>query len=299
MERFSQLELGLLEVRQERLKYHAPTLLAVRPTGTATVRVTSEACPQDCAHCGGHYLKAMKPLLEVAQRESSPWKSLLISGACDGAGVVPILPHLATIKTLRKKYKLNLHPGYVQSLEAAQQLAEVASVFSCDFVGDESTLRKIYGLNYSVAEALDSLLLLSRFRRVVPHLCLGLSEEPGLSSELNAVKLLEKAGFRELVVLIFIPTKGTRLADRQPPQPSEVAEFFATLGRDYPQLRVTLGCMRPAGRYRQEVDRYAVLAGVNAIVQPTPGALQLAEYLGMLQEDFWQCCVLYGDGDAD
>jgi len=299
VERLSQFELDLLKVREERLKYHAPTLLAVRPTGTATVRVTAADCPQDCAHCGGYYLKAMKPLSEVAEQEAAPWTSLLISGACDGAGVVPIQPHLATLKTLSKKYRLNLHPGYIRDPEAARQLAEIASVFSCDFIGDEAALRQVYGLNYSVGEVLDSLLLLAKFRRVVPHLCLGLSDEPGLRSELAAVKLLVEAGFRELVVLIFIPTRGTRLAERQPPPATEVAKFFASLGRNYPQLRVTLGCMRPAGKYRQEVDRYAVLAGINAIVQPTPGALQLADYLGMLQQDYWQCCVLYGDADAD
>jgi uncharacterized radical SAM superfamily protein len=50
--------------------------------------------------------------------------------------------------------------------------------------------------------------------------------------------------------------------------------------------------MRPGGRYREEVDRWAVRLGVNAIVNPAPAAIREAEELGLAVERRWECCVL-------
>ncbi|MBO8125614.1 MAG: radical SAM protein [Firmicutes bacterium] len=284
----------------EKEQDQSPRIIAVLPVRTGAVRVTGVNCPLNCAHCGGHYLKGMKPLSEVvAGAARRPrWQSLLVSGACNPGGEVPLASHLKELRQLAKSYRLNLHTGYVADETVAQRLAEVATVFSCDFVGDEATLAEVYGLPYSVHQYLASLKLLQRYGRVVPHICLGLSETR-LASETHAVRLLVEAGFSEIVFLIFRPTRGTCWAGKSPPAPEEVAAFLARIREDYPQLWLTLGCMRPGGGYRQEVDSYAVTAGINAIVQPAPAALASAQKQGIEVSTFFECCSFWGGLDAD
>lgn len=269
----------LTAARRERGRYHPPLLTTIRPVLTRAVRVTGTECVLNCPHCGGHYLAAMRPLEELGGQADGDIKSLLVSGACNLRGQVPIMEELPTVQALAKRYRLNLHPGLVEDREVAAALGQVARVFSADFTGEERSLK--------------SILLLREYGRVVPHICLGLSFT-GLVQEREAVTGLVQAGFEEIVFIIFIPTRGTEYQDRKPPEPEEVAAFLAWVGQEYPQLVTTLGCMRPGGRYRELVDTYAVLAGVNAIVQPHPKAADEAVGLGLDLDPFWECCSLRG-----
>jgi uncharacterized radical SAM superfamily protein len=53
-----------------------------------------------------------------------------------------------------------------------------------------------------------------------------------------------------------------------------------------------VGCMRPKGRYRDELDPLAVEAGVNVVVSPSRPARQRAEQLGLVQHRMRECCIL-------
>lgn len=239
----------------------------------------------------------MLPLGQMLPEPGAKWSSFLISGACDDQGQVPLVMELARLTQLAQYYPLNLHTGYVADDVVAAALGRVATVFSCDFVGTNQVAQEVYGLPYSVDQYLTALLRLKKYGRVVPHVCLGLAGT-ALSSERQAVHLLVEAGFEEVVFLIFRPTPGTRYQDRQPPSPEEVAQFWVEIGATYPQLSITLGCMRPSGRYRKELDTYAVLAGVNAIVQPAPSAIQVATELNLRQSLFTECCSFRGESSA-
>ena len=65
------------------------------PHHTKSISVTGNQCEQDCAHCGGHYLKAMLP---ISAMEASSATSFLISGGCKADGTVPIGEHVDQLK---------------------------------------------------------------------------------------------------------------------------------------------------------------------------------------------------------
>ncbi len=59
--------------------------------------------------------------------------------------------------------------------------------------------------------------------------------------------------------------------------------------RDKP---LAMGCMRPGGLYRVELDCLAVRAGLNGIVNPAPAAVRLARQFGLEVLRGEECCVL-------
>ena len=95
-----------------------------------------------------------------------------------------------------------------------------------------------------------------------------------------------------LVLLVFIPTQGTRYADRQPLPVPVVAELLAEARIRFSDVPLFLGCMRPKGRYRAEIDPLAVKAGVNVLVGPARSAREAAVGLGLRVLESRECCVL-------
>lgn len=268
------------------------------PRRTVAVSVTGGACALNCAHCGGHYLRGMVPLAALAGSERAAGRaaSYLISGGCDPRGRVPVAEHLDQIRALRTRGgpegrapRLNLHVGLV-SEDEARIIGQVADCVSFDFVADAGVIRDVYGLNRAPADYLESYLALRRHTRVLPHICVGLGGVPG--AELRALELLRQAGAETLVFLVFTPTPGTRHAARPVPPPGEVAAVLSRARLDFPRTPIYLGCMRPGGRHRELVDSLAVRAGVNAIVNPAPRAVETARGLGLEVDRGEECCVL-------
>lgn len=271
-------------------------LTCVTPKATRAVSVTGPACSLGCAHCGGHYLKAMTDFrtadLAGMGRPEGGWakvKSLLVSGGCSPEGQVPLEGDAERLRRLAGKYRLNAHPGLVDDRQA-DAIASWADVVSLDFVSDEATLREVYGLAAGPERYVETLRTLRRRLPVVPHLCLGLRGGV-IGPEYEALARLADEGVDDLVVLVFIPTPGTRYAGRTSPPADEVGRFLATARERLPEARITLGCMRPKGRYREEVDAVAVQAGVDVIVQPAPAARRVAQAEGRPLVSFDECCA--------
>jgi uncharacterized radical SAM superfamily protein len=113
-----------------------------------------------------------------------------------------------------------------------------------------------------------------------------------LGHERYAIRFLRELGVDGLVFLVFVPTPGTRYADRQPPTPAVVADLLAEARLGFPDVPLYLGCMRPKGRYRDELDPLAVRAGINVVVSPSRPARQMAADLGLVTLKSRECCVL-------
>jgi hypothetical protein len=60
----------------------------------------------------------------------------------------------------------------------------------------------------------------------------------------------------------------------------------------FPDVPIYLGCMRPKGSYRNELDSLAVRAGLNVVVSPSRPARDLAVELGLAERKIRECCVL-------
>ncbi len=259
----------------------------VRPSQTLAISLTGICCALQCAHCGGHYLAGMAPA-ETA--DATGKASCLISGGCDGRGKVPVSAHLPRIATLRRGRLLNWHVGLIDEGEM-QAIAPYVDVISFDWVGDDQTIREVYGFNSSAEGYARTYAMLRRYARVVPHLTLGL-RGGRFSGEYVALDRIQAAGADSLVLLVLIPTPGTRYEQCQPPPLAEVANFVRTARRKLPGTSIHLGCMRPGGRYRRQLDTLALHAGVNKIVNPAPSAVQLAEELGLSVRWENECCVI-------
>jgi uncharacterized radical SAM superfamily protein len=280
-------ETRLARAWEVRRAYFADEIVWSYPLDTAVLSLTGAQCALDCAHCGGHYLGGMKPIWQAEPDGSS---SCLISGGCDPTGRVPVTAHLERVRAWRPGRTMNWHVGFVSEAEM-QEIAPLVDVVSFDFVGDEATIEEVYGTGRTVDEYAATYGLLRRYARTLPHMTIGLRGGE-LGHELPALERLQALGVDGLVLLVFMPTPGTRYAGRQPPSPEAAADLLAEARLRFPEAPLYLGCMRPKGPYRDRLDPLAVRAGVNVIVSPSRPARQMAADLGLAARQMRECCVL-------
>ncbi|MGE5485165.1 MAG: radical SAM protein [Ignavibacteriales bacterium] len=282
-----------------------------QPCMTLAVSVTGRECGLRCAHCGGHYLKGMVPagealgLLtggagrgdpagEVGARRGPQgrYSSCLISGGCDPAGKVPVLRDMGLLRGMKSAgLRLNFHTGLVSEPEAAE-IGKWADCASFDLVGDDETVAEVFGVPRGSDDYRRSYEMLRRHVRVVPHICIGL-RGGNISGEYRAVDYL--AGLMnppdQVVFIVFIPTRGTSYENRTPPDPEGVAAVIEMARRSLPGAKLTLGCMRPAGRYRSRTDVLSLAAGADGVVNPSGEARDLARRNGWHVIEKRECCV--------
>jgi len=284
------LETLLERAWQTRVDNFSMTIQFDYPLDTAVISLTGAQCALNCAHCGQHYLQHMIPIWEAAERVAETAPSVLISGGCDPEGRVPVMAHLDKVAALSPGRRLNWHVGLISESEA-KAIAPYVDVISLDFVGDDETIREVYGLDKTVADYVASYQILQRYARVLPHITIGLRGGT-LGHERPALEQLAKLGLDGLVFIVFIPTPGTHYADRQPPAVADVVTILAEARLCFSNKPIYLGCMRPKGHYRAELDLLAVRAGVNKIVSPTRPAVRLAKDLGLSVVRGRECCAL-------
>lgn len=275
------------EAWQVREFVHGGRITFTRPTATLPVSLTGGHCALDCAHCGGHYLQHMRPIEEVTPGAET---SYLISGGCDALGRVPLNGHRAALEGLRAGRRMNWHVG-LSSEADLQPILPYVDVISFDIVGDGETAREVYGLDVDLPDYIATLEMLRRLRPVVPHITIGL-RGGRLSGERAALQALQTLRIEHLILIVFIPTAGTRYAHCPPPDLQEVGALLTEARLALPMARLSLGCMRPLGAYRQALDALAVRAGINAIVNPTRAAERLAAERGLHIAWRDECCAL-------
>jgi uncharacterized radical SAM superfamily protein len=275
------------EAWRVRLANFPPVIGFDYPLRTLCVSLTGAECELDCAHCGGHYLKHMVP---VQQANSEGATSCLVSGGCDHRGRIPVTAQLDAIQRLRPGRIMNWHTGLI-ARDEAEAIAPYVDVASFDFVGDDDTIREVYGLDATIDEYVSAYELLRNYATVVPHITVGL-RGGRISGEYRALDILSGVGVDALTFIVLIPTPGTRYARLEPPSPEEVAELLVEARLRFPNVPIQLGCMRPRGEYRERLDPMAVQAGVNVIVSPSRAAVRLAEELGLEADRGEECCAV-------
>lgn len=267
----------------------------VRPAGTVPISVTGTACSLQCSHCGGRYLEHMKTIDRLDSVISSPEvTSILLSGGCNSDGQVPLVPEIGMVRLkiaeTGRNIKINAHPGVVGE-EEALAIGAFASVVSFDFVLDDATIREAFGGHRTGQDYVNALHNLRKGKaKVVPHVLIGLYKGE-VRGEYEAVEFLAREGIEELIFIVFIPTPRTRWEHLPSPDVDEVLRLIAWARIQNPGMKITLGCMRPKGTYREKLDTNAVRAGVDAIVMPHPKAVIEAQnrQLGVLRKE--ECCA--------
>jgi len=281
-------------------KHYATEDYVNEPQRFATISLTGTACALDCAHCSRHLLEAMyaaptpAKLLALGRRlQAEGCEGMLLSGGADPRGAVPLRPFLPAIARLKGVgLTIIVHTGLADE-ETARGLRDAGidqALF--DVIGDAETVREVYGLPYGPdAYARGLAILREAGLAVAPHVVIGLHFGK-LRGELRALEMIREAGAEMVVLVVLRPLPGTPMAQATPPSAEEVGRVAAVARLLMPDAPLMLGCARPAGPAKVEMERWAVLGGANVVAYPTPETVRLAAELGLETGFVESCCTL-------
>ncbi|MCC0644840.1 MULTISPECIES: radical SAM protein [unclassified Clostridioides] len=262
------------------------------PNQTLALSTTSNKCSLKCAHCNGHYLENMIPIEDYEEKvKSRNITSFLLSGGCSYEGDVPINTHIQTIKELKEQgYRLNAHLGLMDK-ESIIELCKYLDMVSFDLVFDKETIKEVYKMDKSKDDYIKTYNTIRENTEVAPHICIGLKGGK-VKGEYEIIEYLQKNPPNKLTFIVLIPTRGTEYENVEPPKLEEVADVLCEARINLPNTEINLGCMRPRGVYRKELDQLAIMCGVNKIVLPSKSAKNKAIDMNMTITECKECCVL-------
>jgi uncharacterized radical SAM superfamily protein len=265
-----------------------------------TISITGNACALACDHCAMVKLKGMWDLrrhevdlfgLCVKAKERGA-RGVLISGGCDSKGRVPLLKHIPDLIRVRRELDLliRVHPGVVDEATAIG-LGEVGiDGAMMDIIGDADTIREVYHLQSTPEDYEHSLGLLEKHGvPLVPHIVCGLHYGT-LRGEWNALEIIARHPAKLVVLVVLTPLVGTPMADVPLPDLDELGAFFRHARRRLPDTPLMLGCARPLGPVKHEIDRHALQAGFNGLAYPADGSVAVARDLSLEPEFVDACC---------
>ena len=264
-----------------------------------TFSVTGKSCALNCKHCGGKLLETMQPtetpekLLEAAKTlKTHGGVGCLISGGCTPSGSVPLSKFIAVISKMKRELGLTViaHTGIINYPTALVLKKAGVDAALIDILGCDETIKQIFHLNLTTKDYENSLKALNDSGlSFVPHIIVGL-QNGKLQGELQTLKMINKFNPSALVVIAFMPVRGTEMENAEFPSPTNIARVVASARLMFPKTPIALGCMRPKGNIRLETDLLALKAGVDAIAFPSEEAIRYAEEQGYETKFSPYCC---------
>lgn len=268
------------------------------------ISVTGTECALECEHCDKKYLNDMIPILNSADLEKfllehskNRGTGILLSGGCESDGSVPLLNFLDAIKKVKTKTNLiiNAHTGFLNE-ETAKKLAEAnVDIVSFDVNMDEEVIKNIYHLDKDIIEYKRTLNLLKKYNlNVVPHICVGLYYGK-IHNELESIKLVKESEINPslIVIIALIPPKSSKMKF-ETPKPVDIAKVIAAIRFVFPKTEISLGCMRPRGRVKFEIEKWAIKAGITRIEIPSKETLKWVKIFNpsIKFKFFSACCAI-------
>jgi uncharacterized radical SAM superfamily protein len=264
------------------------------------VSITGADCWLGCDHCDGRYLSGMlhvnePPALIRLARELNVKgsKGLLISGGCLPDGTIPLAPYIDAIGEVKRftDLELNIHTGLLDKETAERLVGTGADCFSLDITQDQKVIKGLLHLDLEPKAYADTLehLASSGASRIVPHICVGLPLST-IQGERDSLELVSSHNISALVVLGFVPTRGTPACD-QPPAPTSRILDFITEAREMLSCPILLGCMRP--RRDRTLERRALELGVDGMAAPSRKTVEWTRNAGHHVSVEDRCCALY------
>jgi uncharacterized radical SAM superfamily protein len=314
-ELLSLLDAGALVQKPREARFYAPSFTYYKtsyycssPTHFPTISVTGTGCALNCKHCGGKVLKTMHPtntpekLFELcAELKQNGALGCLVSGGCLPDGSVPLKQFIFTLEKIKRELGLTVfvHTGIIDSVTATALKNAGVDAALIDVIGSNQTIKEVYNLNVTVKDYANSLKALHEAGlNFVPHVIVGL-QGGELKGEFHALKMIASGKPSAIVVIAFMPIRGTAMAAVKPPQPTDIAKVTATARVMFPETPLVLGCMRPKGKHRAETDILALKAGANAIAFPSEEAIKYAEKQGYKLSFSSYCCAqIYVDANV-
>lgn len=290
----------------KKIRFYAPSFMHYKTKhycssqeAFPSISVTGSSCSLRCKHCGGTVLNTMYPaaspekLVKLCRRlKAKGAVGCLISGGCLPNGAVPLEKFADALGKIKRELGLNLvvHTGVI-SHDTAKKLKEAGiDAALIDVIGSDETIRRITELDVSVNHYEQSLQALQDAGVLtVPHVIVGL-QFGKLKGELNALRIISNYEPAAVVVIAFMPIRGTEMEETAPPSPAAIGKVLVAARLIMPSTPLALGCMRPKGAHRAETDALAVNAGFNAIAFPAETSVKLAKSLNYDISFSSQCC---------
>ncbi|MFX1364314.1 MAG: radical SAM protein [Promethearchaeota archaeon] len=293
----------LFDITQEITRKNFNNILKIYiPTNRfPAISITGRECNLQCEHCNKKYLKGMTPILDPHKLERFLFDlskkggvGALISGGNMEDGSVPLLNYLDAIKKVKRETKLiiNSHTGLLNE-KTAKKLADAkVDIVSFDINMDEEVVKNIYHLDIELSEYKRAINLLKRYKlNIVPHICIGL-HYGNLSKELDSIKFIKESNINPslIVIIVLIPPKDSKIKFKIP-KPEDIAKVISILRILFPKTEISLGCMRPRGRAKNEIEKAAIKAGITRIEIPSRDTLiWLREYNSKIQYKYFSAC---------
>ena len=282
------------------LKLHNTSEVKGSMTEFVSVSVTGSACALNCEHCQTKVLDGMVDLPAsklslyetCANLANDGARGVLISGGSDLKGRVPLKEHMKDLKRIREELGMviRVHVG-IPDEETCAALGDIdIDGAMLDIIGDRDTIRDVYHLDRSPDDYEKALELLEKYSvPAIPHIIIGhyFGEMKG---EWNALEMIRRHALKSLVLVILMPISGTPMAGVTPPELSEIGNFFQTARLSMKQTPVMLGCAKPLGPIKYQIDKLAVEAGLNGIAYPADGIVSYSERIGLEPLYINACC---------
>lgn len=292
----------------DEITFHTPGLRGYKTeeytgqevTEFVPISVTGTACALSCEHCKTNVLHGMTDLrrfngslFDLCYSLSARGaRGVLISGGSDKQGRVPLLSHIPNLIRVRKELGLaiRVHPGLPDE-ETCAALGEVGiDGAMIDIIGHRDTIREVYHLDSNPADYENALTWLEQYQvPAVPHIILGLHFGKMLGEE-RALEMIVRHPPKVMVIVVLMSLTGTPMVGVTPPSLEEIGSFFEKARKALPSTPVMLGCARPMGNLKVEIDRLAVNAGLNGIAYPANGIVEYARQAGLRPRFINACC---------
>lgn len=217
----------------------------------------------------------------------------LISGGANETGEVQLGRFLPVLDWAKKTLGLafNIHTG----LPTRKTIKEIAKykpgTVSIDIIGCNETIKEVLGLKRTIKDYVKALSALSTAGiKVTPHIIVGL-HYGRIKGEFKALKMAKLVNPSKLVIIALIPLPNTPFEDVEPPSPQMISKIINIASKVHPNSKLILGCMRPF-KFRDEIDKAAIEAGINGIAIPSVTAIKYAKSKGYNLSWKKHCCGL-------
>jgi len=224
-----------------------------------SISVTGPRCELGCPHCAGRPLAAMLPaetparLCETAGRLADDGAlGFLLSGGCAPDGVLHLDGYLEAIRSIKETtdLKINAHVGFPREQEAIRIARSGIDSFSITYPMSDSIGRGSLLVEDAVARYEEtSAALRGAGAKVIPHALLGLGSR---EEDIRGIEILAEDPPRSMVVIAFVPLRGTPFGGREPTAESRIAGATEKARSLMPDTKLVLGCMRPKGGAQME-----------------------------------------------
>jgi len=272
-----------------------------------SISMSGNICKLNCKHCNQTYLNDMvgitnsnKLVEECIKLSEKGCFGFLLSGGCDKNGrMLNLKKLLPAINKIKKETNLiiKLHAGLVDKNLAEDIVSAGVDIASVEVVGSNESIKEIFNFNATTKSYKNTLenLEFAGMKYIVPHICIGLHKGK-LKGEFKALKMIKNSCDPSvLVMIIFRPTKGTVLEKCEISNLEDISSVIKETKNKFPKKDVSLGCIRPRSKYRDEIEIIALDAGVTRMEIPSRKTIEIAKKRGYLIKNINACCALPED----